>query len=112
MEERVDRVMEELSIKKPKQEAETKEDSLPEVAVNQAKLFYDKDDLVMFHDLMLAKPLVKACSDLDYDHPTIIQRKVIPAILDGHDIMAHSVTGSGKTASFLLPMLQKYLRLT
>jgi superfamily II DNA/RNA helicase len=111
MEERVDRVMQEFNIKKPEQEPEVKEDTVPEVTVNQAKLFYDKDDLVQFHELMLAKPLVKACSDLDYDHPTIIQRKVIPAILDGHDIMAHSVTGSGKTAAFLLPMLQKYLRL-
>jgi len=35
----------------------------------------------------------------------------IPAILEGHDILAHSVTGSGKTASYLLPMLQKYLKL-
>ena len=72
---------------------------------NQAKLFYDKDDLIQFHELMLAKPLVKACSDLEYEHPTIIQRKVIPSILEGHDILAHSVTGSGKSASFLLPIL-------
>jgi ATP-dependent RNA helicase DDX27 len=36
---------------------------------------------------------------------------VIPAILDGNDILAHAVTGSGKTASYLLPMLEKYLRL-
>ena len=40
--------------------------------INQAKLFYDKDDLIQFHELMLAKPLVKACSDLEYEHPTII----------------------------------------
>lgn len=61
---------------------------------------------------MLAKPLVKACSDLEYEHPTIIQRKVIPAILEGYDILAHSVTGSGKSASFLLPILQKWIRLS
>ena len=35
-------------------------------------LHYDKDDLVQFHELMLSKPLVKACSELDYDHPTVI----------------------------------------
>jgi superfamily II DNA/RNA helicase len=41
----------------------------------------------------------------------VIQRKVIPAILEGNDILAHAVTGSGKTASYLLPILEKYLRL-
>ena len=68
--------------------------------------------MIQFHELMLAKPLVKACSDLEYEHPTIIQRKVVPAILDGNDILAHSVTGSGKSASFLLPILQKWIRLS
>ena len=76
-----------------------------------AKAHYDKEDLIMFHELNLSKPLVKACSDLDFDHPTVIQRLSIPAILEGHDILAHSVTGSGKTASYLLPILQKYLLL-
>jgi len=37
-----------------------------------AALHYDKDDLIQFHELMLSKPLVKACSELDYDHPTVI----------------------------------------
>ena len=76
-----------------------------------AKIHYDKEDLIQFHELMLSKPLVRACSDLDYEHPTVIQRMCIPAILEGHDIMAHSVTGSGKTAAYLLPMMQKYLKL-
>ena len=35
----------------------------------------------------------------------------VPAVLEGHDIMAHSVTGSGKTAAYLLPIMQKYLKL-
>jgi len=54
---------------------------------------------------------VKACNDLEYEHPTVIQRKVIPAILEGNDILAHAVTGSGKTASYLLPILEKFLRM-
>ena len=82
----------------------------PKHLVNQeAKMHYDKDDLTVFQELMLAKPLVRACSDLEFDHPTIIQRMTIPAILEGNDVLAHSVTGSGKTASYLLPILQKYL---
>ena len=39
-----------------------------------AKDHYDAEDLILFHELRLAKPLVKACSDLDFDHPTILQR--------------------------------------
>lgn len=76
-----------------------------------AKSHYDKEDLISFHQLFLSKPLVKACGDLEYEHPTVIQRKVIPAIVEGNDILAHAVTGSGKTAAYLLPMLEKYVRL-
>jgi len=90
---------------------EEKIEGLPETNQGNAKEHYDKEDLILFHELQLSKPLVKACSELDYDHPTVIQRLSIPAILENHDILAHSVTGSGKTASYLLPMMQKYLRL-
>jgi superfamily II DNA/RNA helicase len=74
-------------------------------------LHYDKEDLTTFHNLFLNKALTKACSDLEYEHPTVIQRQVIPVIIEGQDIMAHSVTGSGKTAAYLLPILEKYVRL-
>ena len=80
--------------------------------VNEAKLMhYDKEDLVSFHQLFISKALTKAASELEYDHPTVIQRNVIPAIIEGNDIMAHAVTGSGKTAAYLLPILEKYIRL-
>ena len=55
--------------------------------------------------------MTKAALDLDYEHPTVIQRKVIPAILEGNDVLAHSVTGSGKTAAYLLPILEKFIKL-
>ena len=74
-----------------------------------AKEHYDEEDLVQFTELAMSKPLVRACTELGYDHPTIIQRKAIPTILEGHDVLAHSVTGSGKTAAYLLPILQRYL---
>jgi len=76
-----------------------------------AKIHYDKEDLVSFHSLSLSKPLTKACQELEYEHPTVIQRKVIPSIIEGHDILAHAVTGSGKSAAFLLPILEKYVRM-
>lgn len=40
--------------------------------VSSAKEHYDKEDLIQFHELMLSKPLVRACSELDYEHPTVI----------------------------------------
>ncbi|CDW79227.1 rna helicase [Stylonychia lemnae] len=83
----------------------------PQIQKTDAKVHYDKEDLISFHQLFISKPLVKACQDLEYDHPTVIQRKVIPAIIEGNDILAHAVTGSGKTASYLLPIMEKYLRL-
>jgi len=73
--------------------------------------FYDKADLISFHELFLSKQLVKACSDLGFEHPTVIQRKSIPSILEGSDVLTHAVTGSGKTATFLLPLLEKHLKL-
>ena len=74
-------------------------------------MHYDKEDLISFHSLYISKVLAKACSELEYEHPTVIQRNVIPAVIEGHDILAHAVTGSGKTAAYLLPILEKYVRL-
>lgn len=59
-----------------------------------------------FSKLGLSAPLVRAVADLDYTEPTPIQAAVIPAILRGQDVLASAVTGSGKTAAFLLPILQ------
>jgi superfamily II DNA/RNA helicase len=75
----------------------------------EKKFKYDKEDLISFHELFLSKPLVKACTSLEYDHPTRIQRSVIPQVLAGKDILANAVTGSGKTAAYLLPILEKQI---
>ena len=56
----------------------------------------------------LCKPLLKAIEELGYEHPTPIQSLSIPAALSGKDILGSSVTGSGKTAAFLLPLIQRY----
>ncbi|WP_309896176.1 DEAD/DEAH box helicase [Archangium sp.] len=59
-----------------------------------------------FTSLGLSEPLARAVADLGYDAPTPIQREAIPAVLRGRDVWASARTGSGKTAAFVLPLLQ------
>ncbi len=60
-----------------------------------------------FNDLGLSAELLRAVSDQGYSQPTPIQAKAIPAVLDGGDILAGAQTGTGKTAGFTLPLLQR-----
>jgi ATP-dependent RNA helicase RhlE len=60
-----------------------------------------------FDSLGLSAELLRAIGQQGYNEPTLIQRKVIPAILEGKDIMAGAQTGTGKTAGFTLPLLQR-----
>lgn len=60
-----------------------------------------------FTSLGLSDFLIQAVNDLGYEQPTPIQLKAIPPILDGHDLLAAAETGSGKTAGFVLPILEK-----
>lgn len=60
-----------------------------------------------FAELRLSRPLLRAVKDLKFESPTPIQRDVIPPALKGLDILATAETGSGKTASFLLPILER-----
>lgn len=60
-----------------------------------------------FTDLELSEALLKALSEQGYTKPTPIQAQAIPPILQGKDIMASAQTGTGKTAGFTLPLLQK-----
>ena len=59
-----------------------------------------------FSSLGLSDALLKAVRKKGYSHPSPIQEKAIPAILEGKDILASAQTGTGKTAGFTLPMLQ------
>ena len=60
-----------------------------------------------FSKLGLSTPLLNAIADLDYAKPTEIQKQAIPVVLSGKDIIAAAQTGTGKTASFVLPLLEK-----
>ena len=60
-----------------------------------------------FAFLNLCDELLKAVADEGYSEPTAIQIEAIPAVLSGRDVMAAAHTGTGKTASFTLPMVQR-----
>jgi ATP-dependent RNA helicase RhlE len=60
-----------------------------------------------FSDLGLVPELLRAVSEKGYDTPTPIQSQAIPAVLAGRDVLAGAQTGTGKTAAFVLPILQK-----
>ena len=60
-----------------------------------------------FSSLGLSTPLLRAISDKGYSSPYPIQIEAIPAVLSGRDVMAAAQTGTGKTASFTLPLLQR-----
>ncbi len=67
----------------------------------------------MFTELSPANPLnerlIKALEKQGFEQPTPVQEQSIPAALAGKDLLVSAETGSGKTAAFLLPMLNKLL---
>ena len=60
-----------------------------------------------FDTLGLSADLLRAVSDQGYSEPTPVQREAIPVILEGKDVLAGAQTGTGKTAGFTLPLLQR-----
>ena len=66
-----------------------------------------KKEKIKFEDLGIAENIVKALEDYGYEEPTPIQEKTIPFIIQGRDLIGQSQTGTGKTASFGLPLIQK-----
>ena len=62
---------------------------------------------MLFEQLGLSADLLRAISDQGYTKPTPIQEQAIPVILEGSDVMGGAQTGTGKTASFTLPMLRR-----
>ena len=60
-----------------------------------------------FDDLGLSAPILKSIAAKGYSEPSPIQAKAIPAVLAGHDVMAAAQTGTGKTAGFTLPILER-----
>ena len=63
--------------------------------------------MIRFDDLQLDAPLLAAVRSAGYDAPTAIQAKAIPLILSGRDVLGCAQTGTGKTAAFVLPLVQR-----
>ena len=59
-----------------------------------------------FSELNIIQPILSAIDDAGYENPTEIQRESIPLVLDGYDMIGCAQTGTGKTASFAIPILQ------
>ena len=64
---------------------------------------------VPFTSLRLDPALLRATRELGFTRPTPVQQVAIPPALAGHDVLACAMTGSGKTAAFLLPIMQRFL---
>lgn len=112
--ERAQRALEKAKTKKAK--GGTSEED--EAAAHEAALaaYFDEagqvqscQDVSMFSQLNLSRPLLRAIENAGYVSPTPIQAKVIPLALAGRDVCASAVTGSGKTAAFVLPFLERLL---
>ena len=63
-----------------------------------------------FSNLSLAEPLARAVADMGYETMTPIQEQAIPVVLQGKDVMGAAQTGTGKTAAFTLPLLQRMMK--
>ena len=91
----------ELPVTAAKTEAETQADE------EAASWDQHEDEMprTVFADLGLSELLLKGVEDVGYLHPTPIQEQAIPIVLMGRDVLGCAQTGTGKTASFVLPMM-------
>ncbi|MGB5628112.1 MAG: DEAD/DEAH box helicase, partial [Woeseiaceae bacterium] len=66
-----------------------------------------KSETPSFRELQLAEPLLRALDEIGYETPSPIQAQAVPHLLEGHDLLGHAPTGTGKTAAFALPLLSR-----
>lgn len=71
----------------------------------------EKEEIVNFHKMELDDRILKGIAKLGWLKPTKIQEKAIPLILEGKDVLIRAKTGSGKTAAFTVPLIQKIIKL-
>lgn len=88
----------------PKKPKENKPESLKTTAAPAAEVSPPADN---FEQLGLSATMLKAVADAGYESPTPIQARAIPMLLEGKDLIGQAQTGTGKTAAFALPFIQK-----
>lgn len=71
-----------------------------------------EENKITFSDLNIAKPILTALDRVGYTNPTPIQEQAIPFALQGRDLLLSAQTGSGKTAAFVIPVLDRLSRAT
>ncbi|MBU2701926.1 ATP-dependent RNA helicase DeaD [Sporomusaceae bacterium BoRhaA] len=67
----------------------------------------DSKETVMFGNIPLSKKLMSAVKEMGFEEPSPIQSQTIPLVLEGHDVIGQAQTGTGKTAAFGIPMIEK-----
>ncbi|KXT06612.1 hypothetical protein AC578_8569 [Pseudocercospora eumusae] len=92
------------------------EDGEDAIEVERRNAFFAKEEpknakatATAFHSMNLSRQILKGLAAVGFDKPTPIQAKTIPVALEGKDLVGGAVTGSGKTAAFLIPILERLL---
>ncbi|KAG0642070.1 putative ATP-dependent RNA helicase [Tuber brumale] len=93
-----------------------KEEDAEEAAKKAAFFAPEEEDASMkssasvsFQQMNLSRPILRGLSNVGFNTPTLIQQKTIPVALLGKDVVGGAVTGSGKTAAFIVPILERLL---
>lgn len=93
-------------------DASIQHDAMPDTSVTSKNSeTQDGENTITFESLSLNKPILKALTKSGYTSPTPIQAGAIPHALNGRDLLLSAQTGSGKTAAFVLPILDKLSRI-
>ena len=71
------------------------------------RLYVNTNEITRFDQLGLSEKVLAAVAEMGYEEPSPVQRGAIPVVLEGRDVMAAAQTGTGKTAAFLLPTLDR-----
>ncbi|XP_050355844.1 probable ATP-dependent RNA helicase DDX27 [Nymphalis io] len=99
--------------KKQKQKQELEDEEKEGARIECDEDFFEEppayDEQASFYMMNLSRPLLKAIGTLNYVHPTPVQAATIPIALLGKDICACAATGTGKTAAYMLPILERLL---
>ncbi|KAG1684308.1 hypothetical protein DVH05_024624 [Phytophthora capsici] len=105
------------ALKDSKKDQQSREELVDALEKKKAAEFFESDPFAAqefaktkfetFADLKLSRPIMRAISHIGFEKPTPIQQRAIPIALTGKDICASAQTGSGKTAAFLLPILER-----